>query len=74
MAVLGIHCCTGFLPTCNEQGPPFVEVLGLLIAVASPIVEHRLQSVQTSVVVAHGLSNYSSWALEHRLSSCGAWA
>ena len=74
VAVLGIHCCTGFLSTCSEQGPPFAEVLGLLIAVASPVVEHRLQGVQTSVVVAHGLRNYSSWALGHRLSSCGAWA
>ena len=74
VAVLGIHCCMGFLSTCSEQGPPFAEVLGLLIAVASPVVEHRLQGIQTSVVVAHGLRNYSSWALGHRLSSCGAWA
>ena len=22
----------------------------------------------------HGLSSHSSWALEHRLSRCGAWA
>ena len=29
---------------------------------------------QASVVVAHGLSSGSSQALEHRFSSCGAWA
>ena len=30
--------------------------------------------VQTSVVVAHGLSSCGSWVLERRLSSCGARA
>ena len=29
---------------------------------------------RASVVVAHGLSSYGSWALEHRLSSCGTQA
>ena len=29
---------------------------------------------QASVVVARGLSSYGSRALEHRLSSCCAWA
>ena len=33
-----------------------------------------LQSLWASVVVAHGLSRCSSWALQHRLSSCGAQA
>ena len=65
-----------------------------LIAVASLVVEHRLQahglqqlqhvgsvvaargpqSTRASVVVAHGLSCCGSWALERRLSSCGARA
>ena len=30
--------------------------------------------MQASVVVAQGLSNCGSWALEHSLSSCGARA
>ena len=34
----------------------------------------RALGVQASVVVAQGLSSYGLWALEHRLSSCGAWA
>ena len=38
----------------------------LLIAVASPVVEHWLQ--------AHRLRNCSSWVLDHRLSSYNAWA
>ena len=29
---------------------------------------------QASVVVAYGLSNGSSWALEYRFHSCGTWA
>lgn len=29
--------------------------------------------MQASVVAAHGLSSYSSWGLEHRLNSGGAW-
>ena len=33
-------------------------------------VGHRLSGAQASVVVAHGLSNCVSQALEHRLNSC----
>ena len=29
---------------------------------------------QASVVAVHGLTSCDLWALEHRLSSCGAWA
>ena len=34
----------------------------------------RALGAQASVVVACGLSSCGSRALEHRLSSCGAWA
>ena len=34
----------------------------------------RALGVRASVVVARGLSSCGSWALEHRLSSCGARA
>ena len=27
--------------------------------------------MQATVIVTHGLSNYDSWALQHRLNSCG---
>ena len=47
---------------------------GLLIVVASLVAQHGLQGKQTSVIVARGLSSGGSWALEHRLSSCGTQA
>ena len=40
---------------------------GLLTVVVSLVAEHRLLGAQASVVGG-------SWALEHRLDSCGAWA
>ena len=49
-------------------------VYGLRNAGSSLVVEHRLQGIQTSAVVARGLSSCGSQALEHRLNSCGTWA
>ena len=46
---------------------------GLLIVVASRCRAWAL-GAWTSVVAARGLSSCGSQALEHRLSSCGAWA
>ena len=48
-----------------------LTVLGVLIAVASLVVELRLQRARAA---ARGLSRCGSWALQHRLSSCGSWA
>ena len=45
----------------------------LLIAVAS-LVGERAPGARASVVAARGLSRCGSRVLEHRLSSCGAWA
>ena len=42
LAVLGLHCCTRAFSSCGEQGLLLVAVRGLLIAVASLVVEHRL--------------------------------
>ena len=42
----------------------------LLIAVASPVVEHRLHGLRASVFAAPGHSNCDSRSLEYRLSSC----
>ena len=47
---------------------------GLLIAVASFVMEHGLQGAQASVVEVPGLHSCSSQALEHRLNSRGSWA
>ena len=42
-AALGLCCCTRAFSSCDEWGLLFVAVRGLLIAVASLIVEHGLQ-------------------------------
>ena len=61
--MLGLCCRTGF---------SLVVARGLLIAVAS-LVEPGFWSVGASVVVARGLRGCGSWALGHRLNSCGIW-
>ena len=42
LAVLGLHCCVRAFSSCGELGLLFVAVHGLLIAVASLVVEHGL--------------------------------
>ena len=61
----GLHCCQGF---------SLVVVLRLLFAVASFVLEHRLQGAQASVGGAGGLSNLRSQAPEHKLNRCCAQA
>ena len=60
LAALGLRCCARAFSSCSEQGLLLVAVCGLLIVMASLVVEHRLQ--------------VRRWALEHGLSSCGAQA
>ena len=42
MAMLGLCCHTWAFPSCGERGLLFVAVYGLLIVVASLVVEHGL--------------------------------
>ena len=42
MAVLGLRCCVRAFSSCSERGLLFVAVPGLLIVVASLVVEHGL--------------------------------
>ena len=42
LAALGLRCCARAFSSCGEQGLLFVVVHGLLIAVASLVVEHGL--------------------------------
>ena len=42
LAASGLRCCVWAFPSCGEQGLLFVGVRGLLIAVASFVVEHGL--------------------------------
>ena len=74
LAALGLHCCAWAFSSCGEWGLLFIAVLGLLTVVASLVAEHRALGARAAVVVASGLSSCGSWALEHRLSSCGAQA
>ena len=67
LAVLSLHCCTGFSLVAASGGPSLVAVRRLLIAVASPFSEHGLQG-------STGFSSCGSWALEHKFSSCGPQA
>ena len=60
------------VPLVEESGGSFLVVVHeLLMAVASPVAEPGLQGAGDSVVGACGLSSCGSWALEHRLTSCG---
>ena len=42
LIVLGLHCCVRAFSSCSEWGLLSVVVFGLLIAVASLVVEHGL--------------------------------
>ena len=42
LAVLGLCCCARAFSSCGERGLLFVAVRGLLIVVASLVVEHEL--------------------------------
>ena len=42
LAALGLRCCTQAFSSCGERGLLFIVVRGLLIVVASLVVEHGL--------------------------------
>ena len=72
--MLGLCCCASFSLVEARRGYSLVEVCGFHVAVASLVSEHRLQGTRASAAVARGLSSCGSRAVEHRLSSRGAWA
>ena len=49
--MLGLHCCTRFSLVVKSRDYSLVAELGLLIAVASLVSEHRLWSAGSIVVV-----------------------
>ena len=61
LPVLGLHCCEDFCLVVTSRD-------------YSLVAEHGFRGARASVVAARGLSDCDSWALEHRLSSCGAQA
>ena len=42
LAALGLHCCMRAFSSRDERGLLFIAVHGLLIVVASLVVEHRI--------------------------------
>ena len=56
------------------MGCSAVAARGLLFALASLVAEPGRQGAQASAVAACGLSSCGSQVLEHRVSSCEAWA
>ena len=77
LALLGLHCCSGFsLVACGGGGGgtySLVAMCGLLIAVTF-LVEQRLWDAWVSVAMVRRLNSCGFWTLEHRLNSCGTWA
>ena len=65
--------CVGFLQL-RVVGTTLRCAVWVLIAVASPVVDHRLDGAWTPAVVTCRLSRCSLRVLEHGLSSCGAQA
>lgn len=65
-------CCMHFFSGCSKWGYSLVVEHELLIAEASLAVEYELQGVRGFSSCSAQLSRCNSWALEHRLNSCGA--
>ena len=65
LAVLGLRCCSSFALVAASEGHSLVGAHNLLLAVAFLL--------RSTGFMMSGLSSCSSWALEHRLSSCGVW-
>ena len=59
MAIVGLHCCSGFSLVGMSRGYSLVEVSGLLTVVASLVAENRLQGMWASTVTTSGLSSCS---------------
>ena len=74
LTALGLYCCVLAFSSCHEQRLLFVAERRFLFEVAFLVGEHRLQGARASLVAARGLSSCSSWALVHRIHSCGEQA
>ena len=68
LGVLGLCCCPGFSEVATRGG-------GLLLSCDARASHCGGFSCGRTQALGHpGFSNCSSWALEHRLSSCGTGA
>ena len=66
--MLGLHCFVWALSSCKQLGLLFILVDGLLVAVASLVVEHMLQ-----VCGLQSMQHLGSMVVVHRFSCCGMW-
>ena len=57
--MLGLPCCAGFSIVVMSRGYSLVAIHGLLIAMASLVVEPRLKGSCDSAAATHGLSGCS---------------
>ena len=73
MAVLGLRCCARAFSSCGEAGAA-LHCGARAYCSGFSCCGTRALGTRASVVAAHGLSSCGSWALERRLSSCGARA
>ena len=48
MAVLGLRFCARAFSSCGKRGPLFITVRGPLTIAASPVGEHKLQTLRLS--------------------------
>ena len=73
LAGLGRRCCARAFSSCGERG---LLCCGAQASHCNGFTcwGARALGAWASVVVTRGLSSCGSQALEHRLSSCGAWA
>ena len=71
LALLGLCCCAGFSLVVVSGSFSSMWYAGLS---SQWLLLLRSTGSQDSIVTARGLSSCYSWALEHRLSSCGSQA
>ena len=69
LAALGLRCCVQAFSSCGERGLLFFEEHGLLIAVASLVVEHGLQACRLQQLWHVGFSSCGTRAQ----LLCGMW-
>ena len=73
LAVLGVCRCLGFSLVAARRDSSLAAAHGLLVVVASLVVEHRPLHAQASVAVARGLSSRSFRAMEQKLLVVPQW-
>ena len=69
MVVLGLHYSTGLSLVAESKDHSLVATCRLLTAMASLVVKHRLQGIQTPAVAVCGLISWSSQAREQGFSN-----